>query len=99
MRGNFRLSPEQVVEILRLRKLGWRQVDLAARFGISQPQISDICNRRSWKNDLLREALRNSALIRLHDSNLSSNESDTFSAMNCPHTAPTEAQSGETKTC
>jgi hypothetical protein len=46
---NHRLTLEQVVELRRLYAAGgWRQVDLAARFGIKQPQVSSIVRRESW---------------------------------------------------
>jgi hypothetical protein len=38
-------------DVRDIRRLGgsMRQVDLAERFGIGQPAVSDILNRRTWK--------------------------------------------------
>lgn len=90
MRGNFRLRPEEVLEIRRLREKGWRQVDLAAKFGVSQPQISDICNRHAWKTDLLRAALANSAPTPSNESPISLTESAMSSVTKPLDTEKTE---------
>lgn len=42
-----KLTDEQVVELRALRQEGWKQVQLAERFGISQCQVSLILKRRS----------------------------------------------------
>jgi DNA-binding transcriptional regulator YiaG len=46
--GHARLTAPAVAEIRRLRSSGVGQADLAARFGVSQPTISDIEHRRTW---------------------------------------------------
>lgn len=44
-----RLTAEQVLELRALYATGqWRQVDLASRFGLKQPQVSEIVRRTSW---------------------------------------------------
>lgn len=46
---NARLTDKQVIEMRRLYATGeWRQVDLAHRFGVKQPQVSEILRRASW---------------------------------------------------
>jgi predicted DNA-binding protein (UPF0251 family) len=50
-----RLSREDVELIRRLRSQGWRQVDIAARFGVSQPLISNIINGHKWKTTFTGE--------------------------------------------
>jgi hypothetical protein len=46
--GRAKLNEEQVVEIRDLLSQGARQVDVAARFGIGQAQVSRIARRESW---------------------------------------------------
>lgn len=46
--GSARLNSEKVREIRRLSAAGMRQVDLADRFGITQPNISKIVRREAW---------------------------------------------------
>ena len=43
-----KLTPEQVVEIRRLRSEGWVQQKIANHFGITQVQVSSIVRRESW---------------------------------------------------
>lgn len=43
-----RLTEEMVREIRRLSAKGARQVDLAERFGIAQPNISKVIRRETW---------------------------------------------------
>lgn len=43
-----KLDAEQVGEIRRLYGQGWRQVDLAARLLVTQPQISKIVRGLQW---------------------------------------------------
>lgn len=42
-----KLTDEQVAELRALRQSGWKQTQLAERFGISQCQVSLILNRQS----------------------------------------------------
>lgn len=45
------LTAEDVREIRRLYATGgWRQVDLAEEFWVSQPQISKIVNNKQWRS-------------------------------------------------
>jgi hypothetical protein len=47
--GRARLSDADVIEIRRLYGIGdVRQVDLARRFGVSQPQVSEIIRGEAW---------------------------------------------------
>lgn len=46
--GNARLTASDVAEIRRLRVQGIRQVDLAARYGVTQGHISSIILRKTW---------------------------------------------------
>ena len=43
-----RLTFDEVAELRQLRAEGWRQVDLAARYGVSQPAVSMICSGKRW---------------------------------------------------
>lgn len=45
---NSKLCDADVVRVLELRKAGMSQAKIAAKFGVSQPVISDICLGRSW---------------------------------------------------
>lgn len=45
-----RLTEEDVLEMRRLRGLGAKQASLAAMFGVSQPTISAIVNRKTWRH-------------------------------------------------
>lgn len=46
----FPLVAEDVAEIRRLYATGKvKQVELAAEYGVSQPQISKIVNHKQWK--------------------------------------------------
>ena len=47
--NSSRLTAEEVVAIRRCVGIGWRQVDVAARFGISQSHVSEIVNYHKWK--------------------------------------------------
>lgn len=46
-----RLTKADVVEIVRLLKLGANNTEIAARFGASHATISLIRNGRTWAND------------------------------------------------
>lgn len=47
----LRLTDEDAADIRRMYATGsWRQVDLAAEFGVTQPQISKIVNNKQWKS-------------------------------------------------
>lgn len=46
---NSKLSPEQVAEMIELRKQGMKQVDLAARFGVRQCSISNLLVKRGYR--------------------------------------------------
>jgi DNA-binding transcriptional regulator YiaG len=46
--AHARLRTDQVLEIRRQRLNGVEQNELAARFGVSQPTISDVEHRRTW---------------------------------------------------
>lgn len=49
--GTAALTLDDAREIRRLYATqGWRQVDLAREFGVSQPQISKIVNNLQWKD-------------------------------------------------
>jgi len=48
--GCAKLTEIDVQEILRLLSSGTRQVDLAKRFGVSQPAISHIKTGENWKH-------------------------------------------------
>lgn len=43
-----KLTDEDVAEIRRLRASGWKQEQLAQKFGIKQPTVSNILSGRSW---------------------------------------------------
>lgn len=43
-----KLTDGDVIEIRRLRANGWKQEELAQKFGIKQPTISNILSGRSW---------------------------------------------------
>jgi len=45
-----KLTEADVTAIRRLHQSGARQVDIAARFGITQAQVSSIVRRESWKH-------------------------------------------------
>lgn len=47
---NAKVTVEQVLMIRKLREEGIRQKDIASRFNISNQQVSDIVNKRAWKN-------------------------------------------------
>ena len=46
--GLAKLTDDQVREIVRLRKSGAKQPQLAKQFGVTQPTISDIVNGKRW---------------------------------------------------
>jgi len=48
--GNSKLQPEDIKEILSLRKAGYLQHEIAKRFGISRSQVSNICRGKSWSH-------------------------------------------------
>lgn len=45
-----KVTGEAVLKIRELYQLGWKQTRLAQEFGISQPTISQIVLRKSWRN-------------------------------------------------
>jgi hypothetical protein len=45
--GRSKVTKEQAIDILKRKKAGERQIDLASEFGINQTTVSDI-GRRSW---------------------------------------------------
>ena len=47
---SHKLTDEQVHEIRELRDQGLTQSRVAFKYGVSQPQISAIWNRRAWKH-------------------------------------------------
>lgn len=46
-----KLDAQQVADIRRLYGQGWRQVDLAARLLVTQPQISKIVRGLQWPQE------------------------------------------------
>lgn len=49
-RGNRKLDDRDVADIRKLyRECGWKQVEIAEHFGVTQPQISKIVNEKHWK--------------------------------------------------
>lgn len=48
--GGSVLVESQVLEIRELRKQGFRNVELAAMFGVCSASISLICSRHTWKH-------------------------------------------------
>jgi hypothetical protein len=48
--GSVKLTEEQVLEVRRLRKEGYKQRELADMFGVSQVQIHNIINRKQWRH-------------------------------------------------
>jgi hypothetical protein len=48
--GFAKLSEKNIAEIFDLRARGWLQKDIAARFGIIQPTVSDILRGKKWKH-------------------------------------------------
>lgn len=66
--SNHKLRLEDVAAIRDLYKKGWRQVDLAVKFGISQSHVSEIVNGRKWKTSTSTTKphgrLKDSALFR-----------------------------------
>jgi len=47
--GQARLTEEDIEEIRALRKAGWKQKDIAIRFGICDPHVSDIIRGKRWR--------------------------------------------------
>jgi len=47
-RGDGKLSSDDVTMIRELHRAGRRQAWLATAFGVSQPSISNVVNRRTW---------------------------------------------------
>lgn len=45
------LTWESVDEIRSLKEEGWRQVDIAEKFGVSQVMVSKIINHKSWTDE------------------------------------------------
>ena len=45
-----KLSNKDVLEIRRLWSSGFKQQAIADAFGVKQPQISDIVNRKKWRH-------------------------------------------------
>jgi len=66
--SNHKLRLEDVAAIRDLYKKGWRQVDLAVKFGVSQSHVSEIVNGRKWRTNTSttnpRGHLKDSALFR-----------------------------------
>jgi hypothetical protein len=48
--ANAKLTASDVREIRRLRQDGWKLADLAAKFNVSQPNITAILNRQTWRH-------------------------------------------------
>jgi hypothetical protein len=48
--GSAKLTDAEVTEIRSLISSGMRQVDIAARFGITQPLVSQIALRKKWQH-------------------------------------------------
>lgn len=48
--GGVKLTREQVDEIRRLHSSGWTQTRLAARFGVTQANVSEIVRGRTWRD-------------------------------------------------
>jgi DNA invertase Pin-like site-specific DNA recombinase len=48
--GLAKLTDDDVRTIRRLASDGVTQTDLAGRFGVTQPQVSRIVNRRLWRH-------------------------------------------------
>ena len=46
--GNSKLTNDQAEQLRGLYRTGWKQDDLAKRFGITQPRVSDIVNNKSY---------------------------------------------------
>lgn len=50
LKGNRKLDKQDVYDIRQLyHECGWKQVELAEQFGVSQPQISKIVNEKHWR--------------------------------------------------
>lgn len=45
-----KIKERDVIEMIRLKRLGTRHSDIAKQFGISMTNVSYIVNRRSWKH-------------------------------------------------
>lgn len=48
--SNSKLTNNDVLEILRLLDLGWKQKDIAIKFNVKEPLISKIKNGTRWKS-------------------------------------------------
>jgi hypothetical protein len=48
--GMAKLSEGQVLEILKLRKVGYTQARLGKMFGVSREQIKNIVNNKQWRH-------------------------------------------------
>lgn len=48
LHGQAKLTDDDVREIIRLRKTGWSNLDLAGRYNIDASVTSRICNRKAW---------------------------------------------------
>jgi hypothetical protein len=47
-KGNVKLTDKKVLKIRKLRAQGWTHERLADKYGVTQPNISAICNRKTW---------------------------------------------------
>lgn len=47
--GQSRLTEGDIEEIRALKAAGWKQMDIAKKFGISDPHVSDIVRGRRWR--------------------------------------------------
>lgn len=48
--GNAKLTEADVVDVRRARAAGAMTIDLAARYGVSNSLISQVCNGRLWRH-------------------------------------------------
>lgn len=55
IRGNKKLTDDQVIEIRRLRKQGFALSDLASRYGVCFQNISQICLNRTYRHLIQKE--------------------------------------------
>ncbi len=45
-----KLTEKDVIEIRKLRALGWAAISLSAKFGVTYGNICHICSRRNWRH-------------------------------------------------